>query len=301
MQRSARVLLIGLACLCILDGLLQLQPLMFTTHMVQWLWAPVSGGSPAWLAALVQWSIGVAQPWLVTFNALIAATQLLIGVLLLSRRGMVVRAALWASVLFGLAVWVFGEAMGGLLAGGATLAGGAPGSALLYSAGSALLLIPADHWRRLARDWGFDPLQAVATAILLAGAVWQGMSPNWTAFGLSAPPANNFMMPQPVILRAALSFASGLAMQTPVVVNGLLVLAMLAAAVGVLFAVDRTPVLVAVLALLAVIWICGQDAGMLFSGAATDPNTMPLLALFVFASWAGRQPARVAVQYHQPA
>ena len=293
-ERTSRVLVVGLAALWLLDGLLQLQPSMFSPDMVPSMWAPVAAGNPAWLAHLVQWSIGIAKPWILVFNALIAATQLLIGLLLLSPRPAIQRAGLWASVLFGLAVWVFGEAMGGLFAGGANLAAGAPGSAVLYSVGAAALLIPADAWRRLTGFRHTHPLQAIAAVILLAGAAWQCAPADWTALGLSAPPASSFMMPQPGLLRAALSLASGLAVRAPVLINGLLVLAMVAAAIGVLAAIDRTAVMAAVLALIAVVWLCGQDLGMLFSGGATDPNTMPLLALFVYAAWAGHRPEHLA-------
>ncbi len=296
--RPARILTIGLACLWIFDGLLQLQPAMFTHLLVSYLWLPVARGNPAWLADAIRWSIGFARPWLVGFNALVAGTQLAIGVLLLTRRPRLVRAGLWASVLFGLAVWVFGEGMSGLLAGGGTLADGVPGSALLYSLGAAALLIPPDGWRRFTRWFGFNPLQAIVALILFVGAFWQLAAENWTPMGLSAPPAGDFMMPQPQILRAALSFASGVIMRAPITVNAALISAMAVAGVLVLFAINRTAVCVAVLALIAAVWIVGQDAGMIFSGTATDPNTMPLIALFVAASWAEGRPEHARSAAH---
>lgn len=301
MGRGRRVLLLGLAILWLADGLLQLQPAMFTPAMLAGLWAPVAQGNPGWLADLVHWSIALARPWLPVFNSLIAATQLVIGVLLLSGRSRLVRAGLWASLGFGLLVWVCGEGMGGLLAGGANLLAGAPGSALLYSLGSAALLLPESAWRRLRRGYGLDPLQAATAVLLLAGAVWQCAAPNWTGFGLSAPAANNFMLPQPGLLRSALGAASGVAMAAPVLTNALLVGALLASALGVTFAPQSTAVAAGTLLLLAVLWVCGQDAGLLFSGGATDPNTMPLLALFVLALWRARSAPAAAGPQGLPA
>jgi hypothetical protein len=294
--RARRVLLIGLAALWLADGVLQLQPAMFTPRMAKWLWAAAAQGNPPWLAGLVSWSVAVARPWLPAFNALLAGTQVALGGSLLAARRPAARAAaLWGSLLFALGVWVFGEGMGGLLAGGPSLLVGAPGSALLYAAASAVLLLPQGSWQRAKARWGVAPVQAVVIVALSAGALWQFPVSSWAdPLGLSAVPAANVMMPQPGALRAVVAAASGVAVGAPLLTNALLVASLLAAAAGVALAGRRTWVLGGILGLLGVLWVCGQDAGMLFSGVATDPNTMPLLALFVCAHWAAAARPRPA-------
>jgi len=80
--------------------------------------------------------------------------QLGIGILLLvAPRGRWSRAAGLVSVGWGLVVWVFGAAFGGLLAPGLTLLFGAPGAVLIYVVGGVLVALPERAWagRQLGR------------------------------------------------------------------------------------------------------------------------------------------------------
>ena len=66
--------------------------------------------------------------------------------------GLVVRLAGLASVAWGLVVWVFGEAFGGIFAPGLTWLFGAPGAVLFYCAAGVLIALPERSWRdRAAR------------------------------------------------------------------------------------------------------------------------------------------------------
>jgi hypothetical protein len=73
------------------------------------------------------------------YNALFATTQLLIGCGMLFRRSL--RLALAGSIAWALAVWWFGESLGGIFTGALPLAG-FPGAVMLYAL-IAVLLWPA--------------------------------------------------------------------------------------------------------------------------------------------------------------
>jgi hypothetical protein len=65
--------------------------------------------------------------------------------------------------------------------------------------------------------------------------------------------------------------------------------------VGILFVVTAlgvflpprwaTVVIAVAIALAAVLWVVGEDFGQIFTGAATDPNSGPLLVLLALAYW----------------
>ena len=66
---------------------------------------------------------------------------------------------------WGLAVWIFGEAFGGIFAPGLSWLFGAPGAALLYAVAGALIALPDRAWagRRLGRG------MLAGTGVFLAG------------------------------------------------------------------------------------------------------------------------------------
>ena len=150
-----QILRYGLGGLWILDGLLQAQPNMFTTDFYAWypprimesVLQTAADDQPAWLAAVMKDSAHIWGLHPILFNVGAILIQLLIGVLILfGRFGRVTRSALWLSIVWGAAVWVFGEGMGGILTG-STYFDGAPGAVLLYVIGAMLLLMPAQRWQ----------------------------------------------------------------------------------------------------------------------------------------------------------
>jgi hypothetical protein len=294
---SRRILRLGLGVLWLVDAALQMQPAMFSPTLAE-VWLPVAQGQPHWLAAMIIWSIGIASRHLTAFNWLIIVVQFAIGTLLLSGRTAFVRAGLWASVLFGVLVWLFGEGLAQMLAGGATILAGAPGSTSVYAVASVLLLLPAGSWP--ARGWrrASAPAMAAGLILVLCGAL-QLQSTFWTGLGLAAPFGQAFMMPQPVALRDAVNAASGIADAAPVLINALLVTALLGS--GVLLccggAEGRPALIWVALTLVGAIWVFGQDAGMLFSGIATDPNSAAPLALLLLAGVRGCRARRGDVSH----
>lgn len=282
---ARQVLRVGLGVLWAVDAILQAQPAMWTRAvLVGQVWRPAAQG-PAWLAALVSWSIGLASPHLIAFNAALVATQAALAALLLAGPGRTARVGAWGTVVFSGALWIFGQGLGGLLSPGASLGLGAPGSGFIYGVLGALLLLPAP-------GAGASTLLA---ALLAGGALLQAQPAFWNAVRLSAPVAADVMATPPA-LRAPLDAATAAAMAAPRLVDGLLVGALLVAAGAAALRPAKRATLAGVLALLALLWVTGQDAGMLWTGTATDPNTMPALAVLAVAGFVSdRRPVGAAL------
>ena len=136
-----RKLQLALAVLWLLDGILQYQPSMFTKAFPQML-GSTAHGNPAVVAAPITWSAGFIGHHLAVANGLFATVQVALGLGIAWRP--TVRLALAASVAWSLGVWWLGEGLGGVLAGTASPAGGAPGAVILYAV-LAVLLWPADQ------------------------------------------------------------------------------------------------------------------------------------------------------------
>jgi hypothetical protein len=281
----SRVLRIGLGILWLVDGILQMQPGMFTMDMVSDVMQPAATAQPAWLQHLIAWSIHLVTPRLVAFNWGIVALQLLIGLLLLTPWRRTERAGLILSVLWGAAVWLFGEGLGQLLTGTATFLAGAPGSAFYYALFSVFLLAAG---KDRALEGPRNPLLLTLVLSLGLAALLQLAPTFWTPLGLAAPFGQAAMMPQPLWLRAAIDAVGTLAARAPVAVNLTLVLVPAALALLLLLRPRAPLVLAAVGVYLFLVWAFGQDFGMLGSGMATDPNSAPVLLLALLAQ---RRPA----------
>ena len=295
-----RILLYGLGALWLLDGLLQMQPGMFTMDMISTIMQPAANGEPAWLNALINWSIHLATPHLVLFNWIVVALQLLTGVLLFLSRKWLVDIGLWLSIVWGLLVWLFGEGLGQLLSGSATLLTGAPGSVFLYVVASVLLLLPEERlsWWRNRR---VDAATWTVALTMIGGAALQLSPIFWTSLGLAGPFGSGAMMPQPLWIRWTLSTAATLVGKVPVAANVAIIAVSLGLGILLLLKPYRRWIFWAALSWIAITWWFGQDLGMLFGGMATDPNSAPILALMLWAGWtarAGGVGASAAVDAH---
>lgn len=278
-----RVLLYGLGALWILDGILQMQPGMFTMDMVSTIMQPAATGEPNWLSAMINWSIHLTTPHIVAFNWFVVVLQLAIGALLLMPRRGLVEVGLWLSIAWGLTVFVFGEGAGQLLTGTATFLSGAPGSALLYVVASVLLLTEG------ARSWWqgrtVDLARWSVALTLVLGGLLQTSPVFWTGLGLAAPFGSGAMMAQPLFIRHSLDSAAALVAASPLATNALIAAVTLSLGVLLVTRPRSRAVLWASVAWLALTWWFGQDLGMLFGGMATDPNTAPVLVLLLLAGW----------------
>ncbi len=284
-SNADRLMRQGLGVLWLLDGLLQMQPGMFTMDMISTLMQPAATGQPAWLASLIDWSIRLVTPHLVAFNWAVVALQILIGLFLLLPGQGLQRFGLWLSVAWGILVWLFGEGLGQLLTGTSTFLTGAPGSALYYALLALMLLFVASGERT---PQGLHRYGHVVAWSFVLAALLQLSPVFFTSLGIAAPFAGSAMMQQPHAMRAMLDAAANAAAQSPVLFNvAFIVLFLLLALWLMLRPRTAAPYIAAAVGLLLV-WAFGQDAGMFWSGMATDPNTAPVLALALWAAWRGR-------------
>ena len=122
------VLRIGFGVLWIFDGLLQAQPAMAGGLPAQVI-KPAAASSPDWVQHLVNWAGTSWSYHPVQAAAAVVWIQIGIGIWLITApRGPWSRLAGLASAGWGLVVWTFGEAFGGIFAPGLTWLFGAPGA-----------------------------------------------------------------------------------------------------------------------------------------------------------------------------
>ncbi len=264
-----------LGFLWLLDGLLQLQPKMFGATFVATVLSPNLTRQPAFFHALIAFGIHLFTLNTAVANCAAALLQVAIGVLLLCPAGSKkFSLGLWLSVTWGLAVWAFGEGLGGLLTGSASLYTGAPGAALLYALIAALLLVPEKISSRLSAR--------VAAAVFLLGAALQLQPTFWNAMGTQMI----FQMSASDTLRAVNALPNSLTNSLaahPAAFNWLLIIAPLLLATALLLKPNKLSASVAI-AFLFIVWWLGQDFGglsTLWVGTATDFNAAPLVALLV--------------------
>jgi hypothetical protein len=241
---TRRHLQIGLGVLWLLDAALQYQPYMFTAAFPHDDISGAAVGQPGWIVAGSHWAAHVMTAAPVVTNAGFATIQLLLAVGLFFRP--TIRLALAGSMLWGVAVWFFGEALGGLASGHATIITGAPGAALLYAIVAALAWPSTQRGR--CSGWTRSRLPATAMwAILWGGSAVLQLLP---AQHDSAPRNTAFVM-----------------------TLFLVALAPLTGTVGIRFAALTGATLA------MAFWIFGQNFGELWTGSATDPNSGPLFIL----------------------
>lgn len=283
-----RALQLVLAGIWLVDAMLQYQSVMFTRAFSQML-AGSADGNPSVIARPIGWDATLVGHHLVLLNAVFATIQLLLGLGIAFRPTL--RLALAASVAWSLGVWWFGEGLGGVLSGGASPVNGAPGAVILYAL-LAVLLWPA------AREARFIAARAVGAQVarVLWLVLWLSLAYFSLTPGNRAPQALNGMIGgmesgEPGWLAAidrgaaALVAHQGLAASIALAVA----LAIIAAAVYLPPRLTRAGLVLAIV-VAAVIWVAGQDFGMILAGGATDVNSGPLLALLALAYW----PARTA-------
>jgi len=286
--RGRAVLRVGFGLIWILDGILQAQPKMaggLASQVIE----PSAGASPGWVQHLVNWGGTIWSYHPITAGAASVWIQIGIGVwLLVAKNGPWSRLAGLASVAWGLVVWVFGEAFGGIFAPGLSWLTGAPGGVLIYVVAGALIALPENAWRspRLGRLLlGGIGLFFIGMAVLQAWpgrGYWKGVSHGQpgTLAGMVQSMAST---PQPHFLSALLADFGSFAASNGFAVNLVVVLAL--AAMGAVFLTGR-PRLVRCavwfgLVFCLAVWVLVQDLGFL-GGLGTDPNSMiPFILLFL--------------------
>jgi hypothetical protein len=280
---------LALAAVWLWDGLLQLQPFMFTKAFATQIIDPTAQGNPSAVAHSITWAAGIIGHHPVGTNAAFAAVQVLLGLGIACRP--TVRAALAASVGWSLAVWWFGEGLGGVLTGGASPLSGAPGGVVLYAL-LAVLLWPTD---------GQGPFAAARpVGVAAARGLWLLLWGSLAYFTLQSantgPQDMSTMITamtggQPVWLGSIMKHSASLVAHHGLAASIVLALALALVAVAVLLPRPMwRGLIVLALVVSAVIWVVGEALGGVFGGQGTDPNTGPLLALIALAYWPAAQP-----------
>ena len=263
-DRLSRTLTISLGALWIVDGILQLQPAMFTNIFVTTVLAPNLQNQPAAIAGIVAFGIHIFTTNIFWWNLASALVQLLIGALLVVPfRNAIQRFDLWLSIVWALIVWIFGEGFGGLFTGSASFYTGAPGSALLYLI-IALCLLYGGFYKKLPQ---------VAGVLFILGAGLNLVPMFWQSGMLS-------MLAMPPALAGPLG---ALGAQGTMIGNLLLVNALLFLGIFLMLVPDRPVAWIAIIFLIAVWWISQNFGGIQTfpGGTATDPNSAPLFILFL--------------------
>jgi cytochrome oxidase Cu insertion factor (SCO1/SenC/PrrC family) len=249
--------------------------------------APAAQASPGWVQDLVNWG-GTSWSYH-PVQAGSAAVWIQVGLgmwLLVAARGWWSRAAGLASVGWGLVVWAFGEAFGGIFAPGLSWLTGAPGAVLLYCVAGALIALPPRAWR--TRRTG---------RLLLAGAgvyfIGMAVLQAWPGRGsLSAMVAGMAQTSQPHFLSAMVSAFGSFDAADGFAVNLFVVIALAAIGAGLLTGRPRLAkaAVIAATVLCLAVWVLVQDFGFL-GGLGTDPNSMiPTIALLAGGYFALTRP-----------
>jgi cytochrome oxidase Cu insertion factor (SCO1/SenC/PrrC family) len=294
-----QLLRIGFGCIWLFDGLLQAQSKMaigLPSQVIE----PTAASSPKWVQHVVNWAgtnwsfhpmqAGAAAVWI----------QVGIGVwLLAASRGPLSRLAGLVSVGWGLVVWVFGEAFGGIFAPGLTWLFGAPGAVLVYCVAGALIALPERTWHsaRIGR------LLLAGIGVFLVGMAvlqawpgrgfWQGISHGrrGTLAGMTASMAQT---PQPHVLTTWINAFTTFDEAHGFAVNLFAVVAL--AVIGGIFLTGQPrlirPAVIAFTVLCLADWVLIEDLGFL-GGLGPDPNSMVPFALLAIGGYLALTPAPV--------
>lgn len=258
-----RTLMICLGGFWLLDGILQLQPAMFTSAFVNTILAPNLRGQPSFIEHIITFGIHVFSVNMFYFNLASGLIQLLIAALLIFPfNDRAQRFGLWLSVVWALIIWIFGEGLGNLFTGGATFYTGAPGSALLYLI-LALCLLCSSH----------KHLPLIAGIVFLLSALLNLMPIFWQPTMLS------MLAMTPNVSATLGTFGS----QGTMVGNLIAVDVLIFLGIFLILVPNRSTAWTTII-FLFVVWWAGQSFGGIQTfpvGTATDPNSAPLLVLFL--------------------
>jgi cytochrome oxidase Cu insertion factor (SCO1/SenC/PrrC family) len=287
---ARRLVRVSFGLIWIFDGILQGQasmPLGMTSQVI----GPSAATSPTWVQHFVNFGATVWSYHPITAPASAVWIQVGLGIwLLVAPRGRWSRIGGLSSAVWGIVVWVFGEAFGSIFAPGLTWAFGAPGAVLFYSLAGVLVALPERAWLspRLGRA-----MLAVMGLFFLGMAVlqawpgrgfWQGHLHKGTTLGsLPAMVQQMAQTPQPAFLASWVASFGSFDAAHGWAVNLFLVIFL--AAVGAAFLngrprVVRVAVIIGIVVCLAD-WVLIEDFGF-FGGVGTDPNSMiPMGLLFI--------------------
>jgi hypothetical protein len=286
--RGSLQLCLGL--LWLLDAALQFQPYMFSPFFATQVILPAAAGNPVIIASSITWAGHAMLQHAALYNAIFAMIQLVIAVGILVRRTR--KLALAASIAWAVAVWWFGEGLGGIFTGASPLVG-APGSVIIYAL-IAILLWPADRKpvSPAASAAESSPLGPFGARIL-----WLAV---WTSFcfflllpGNRAADAVSQVVSvtdgQPGWVTTVMNAVAGIAGQHGLAISIALTVLCAFAAAGVQSRRLVRPALAVAAAVALFFWIA-EGLGGILTGQGTDPNSGLVLVLLAACFWPHRVP-----------
>ena len=270
-----RILQIILGLLWIGDGLLQLQPKMFTSQFATQVLAPMAQGQPTYIGHVIRSVSNLIAFHPAQYTIIFASTQLLIGSLLLIKR--TIRIGILLSIVWGTSIWIIGEGLGGLFNGTTMLLMGSPGAVLLYIV-IAISCWPSDKNKHVPDGW----------LAIFWGFMWVGTSL------MQLRTSSNPVRITSMILQQAQGAPHWLAYLDHIAVHVLLyggyggVLLLLAIQISIglfIFAPQhiRERAIYLGIGVSVIYWIIGQNLGGYYTGLMTDINTAPLVIVLGFA------------------
>jgi hypothetical protein len=218
-----------------------------------------------------------------------------------------VKGALVGTMAWGLAVWLLGEGLGGILTGSATPLTGAPGAAVLYVLLAVLIWpprAPSESRPRAASDGPATEGSTGAPAPAISVADASPLGPRWSrlCWLLLWGGSTYLLLQAPVRAPGYLSSTiGGLGDSEPGwlasidrsvahavgssggVVSVVLAIIFLLVGLAVFIRAATRPALVLAALSAAAIWVLAENLGGILTGQGTDPNTGPLLILLAAA------------------
>jgi hypothetical protein len=298
MLLSRKALQRVLGVLWLIDGLLQLQPRMFTGDMINGVMRPMLQGQPGLLEPSLQYIVTQTTLHLTAVNLLITVVQVLLGLgfLLLPER--FVKALVIASFVWALVVWYGGEGLNMLLTGTSSILSGSPGAVMLYPL-LGLAIWPRQQpkesvpgTKARAGDDGLlsrQILRWVLSGFWIFAALLQ-LQPNWwhpgqisqTIGALVGMGGLNSVLVDPVLTWFSTTTAN---LEIPL--NIALIVVFLAIGIGLAVPGDKhlRPFLIVSIVVSVLFWYFSQAFGGILTGMATDFNSGLLVVVMALAVW----------------
>jgi hypothetical protein len=298
MLLSRKALQRVLGVLWLIDGLLQLQPQMFTMNMVNGVMRPMLQGQPGLIEPSLQFIVNQTTLHLLEVNLLIAIVQILLGLGFLFLPDRWIRDLVIASFVWAFIVWYGGEGMSMLLTGTSSILSGAPGAVLLYPL-LGLAVYPRKKSKEGSKDaaakTGDDGLLSRKVLRWVLAGFWVfaallQLQPNWWQPGQISQ-AIGAMVGQgglnTVLVDPVLNQLSKVTANLEIPLNIALIVIFLALGIGLAVANDKylRPFLIASIVVILVFWYFTQAFGMILTGMATDFNSGLLLVVMALAVW----------------
>jgi hypothetical protein len=294
LARDIRLAGLMLGGLWLLDGLLQLQPYMFTHAFEVSVIQSSIDGLPEPLSSHLHTIVSAyLVPFSKSLNLVFAALELAVGVLMVTPKRLALIGGCVLSAAWSLLIWVIGEGMGGVttftvvrlnLRYPESLIMGFPGAALLYFLISIFILLS------LKRGWILgEALRITGVAVFGVGGLLQLLPEFWDPRVQFAMFSSSVLMGSAprLLTPAIMEMAYYIAMNT-IIANMLEIIVSVALAVCFALRLPARVVVPLAAGWLGFVWVFGMGFMGLLNGTATDPGTPPLLFLLVVCTTSGR-------------